>query len=121
MNLPKQIRFWLFKLKARNYKQKIKEVSLISVFWVSIISALIIWIVFSKTNNKPTPSALPESPISIVVKDASPSIQVFLFKDETLLKDLPNEINTEADLESLITASQNTDLNIDNDLNQINY
>lgn len=121
MKLPKSIRFWLFKLKAHNSGWKIKEGFLISAFWVSIVAAIIIWVVFGKTDSKPAAAPSPEPLTSIVVKEASPSIQVFLYKDESLLKDLPKQAVTKNDLDSLLTASQNSDLNIDKDLDQINY
>lgn len=124
MNLPKKIRFWFYKLKAYNYNQKIKLVILISAFWVSIIIAVVIWAIFRNTGSRIPVATLPGSISSInqvAVKEASPSIQVFLFTDANLLSDLPKEVNTKTDLDSLIKASQNTDLNIDQDLSQINY
>ncbi len=124
MRLPKKIKFWLFKLKARNLNQKIKELSLVSIFWLSIITALVIWVVFEKKNENLSNITFPESIHSIdsvTVQEASSSVQVFLYTDENSVKDLPKQIDTKKDLDSLIKASQNSDINIDSDLNQIDY
>lgn len=114
--LPKKIRFWLYVLKAYNFAQKIKVIYLTSAVWLLIVASIIVWIAFDKTSGKPVNSPLPREN-----NKASTPIEILLFNDENTIKDLPKEINTKNDVDSLIQASQNSDLNIDNDLDQIQF
>lgn len=112
MRLPKSIKFLLFKLKAYNFKYQTKEVIVVSLigFWFLMVTISSIWFLVDKVLEDPF-RILPMSSVrEVMVKDPSTQAQIILIRDEALLKDLPKQVNSTKDLDSLITALKNSDL-----------